>query len=108
MGMVELKSPKGRVSGYLAVPKSGHGPGVLVLHAWWGLNDFFKDLCERLAREGFVAVAPDLYDGTTASTIDEAEQLLSALNFEQAKTKVISTAEYIRDHPAVRGKGIGA
>src|SRR5205807_7523006 len=105
---MEFHTAGSTATGYIAIPERGEGPGVLVLHAWWGLNDFFKDLCERLAREGFVAVAPDLYDGTTASTIDEAEQLLSALNFEQAKTKVISTAEYIRDHPAVRGKGIGA
>src|SRR5438093_689191 len=47
MAMVDLKSPEGTVSGYLAVPKNGKGPGVLVLHAWWGLNDFFKGLCDR-------------------------------------------------------------
>src|SRR5260221_8539127 len=95
-------------TGYIAIPERGEGPGVLVLHAWWGLNNFFKDLCERLAQEGFVAVAPDLYDGTTASTIDEAKQLLSTLNFEETRAKVISAAGYVRDHPAVRGKGIGA
>jgi carboxymethylenebutenolidase len=106
--IMEFQTAGNTATGYIAIPERGEGPGVLVLHAWWGLNDFFKNLCERLAREGFVAVAPDLYDGATASTIDEAKQLLSTLNFEQAKTKVISTAEYIRDHPAVRGKGIGA
>ena len=45
---------------YLAQPASGQGAGVLVLHAWWGLNDFFKELCQRLAAAGFVALAPDL------------------------------------------------
>ena len=57
---------------YLALPKSGKGAGVLILHAWWGLNDFFKDFCQRLALEGFVALAPDLYHGKIATTVDEA------------------------------------
>jgi len=105
---MEFQTAGNIATGYIAIPERGEGPGVLVLHAWWGLNSFFKDLCERLAQEGFVAVAPDLYDGTTASTIDEAKQLLSTLNFEETRAKVISAVGYVRDHPAVRGKGIGA
>jgi dienelactone hydrolase len=50
------------LSQYLSLPKSGAGAGVLVLHAWWGLNDTFRRFCDRLAGEGFVALAPDLYD----------------------------------------------
>jgi carboxymethylenebutenolidase len=61
--------------GYLAVSASGEGPGVLVLHAWWGLNDTMKEVCDRLARQGFIAYAPDLYHGKLASTIEEAEVL---------------------------------
>src|SRR5437867_2104783 len=80
MAMVDLKSPEGTVPGYLAIPKKGRGPGVLVLHAWWGLNDFFKGHCDELARAGFVAFAPDLYRGATASTRDGAERLMSNLN----------------------------
>lgn len=64
-------------TGYLSVPASGHGPGVLVLHAWWGLNPFFKELCDRLADEGFVALAPDLYGGERADEVAEAQQLLA-------------------------------
>jgi len=105
---MEFQTAGNTATGYIAIPERGEGPGVLVLHAWWGLNNFFKELCERLAREGFVAAAPDLYDGATASTIDEAKQLLSNLNFEEAKAKVRSAAGYVRDHPAVRRKGIGA
>jgi carboxymethylenebutenolidase len=63
------------MEGYLALPERGHGPGVLVLHAWWGLTPFFKDVCEWLAAEGFVAFAPDRYGGPTAATIEEAEAL---------------------------------
>src|SRR5215471_692370 len=105
---MEFQTTGNTVTGYIAIPERGEGPGVLVLHAWWGLNDFFKNLCERLAREGFVAAAPDLYAGAIASTIDEAEQLLSNLNSEEAKAKITSAAGYLRDHPAVRGKGIAA
>ena len=48
-------------SGYLAIPKNGSGPGVVVLHAWWGLTEPFQRVCDRLAQAGFVALAPDLY-----------------------------------------------
>jgi len=105
---MEFRTEDGTSTGYMALPGDGEGADVLVLHAWWGLNGFFKELCERLAREGFVAFAPDLYGGRTASSIDEAKQLLAGLNFEEAQVKVISAAEYLRAHPAVRGKGLGA
>ena len=60
---------------YLSIPKSGSGPGVLVLHSWWGLNAFFKGLCDRFAEAGFLALAPDLYAGKVASTVAGAKKL---------------------------------
>jgi carboxymethylenebutenolidase len=61
---------------YLALPENGRGPGVLVLHAWWGLTHDFTDICDRLAAAGYVALAPSLYAGNaTATTIAEAEAL---------------------------------
>jgi carboxymethylenebutenolidase len=59
---------------YLAIPPGGNGRGVLVLHAWRGLNDLFRGFCDRLAQEGFVALAPDLFGGKIARTVEEAEQ----------------------------------
>jgi carboxymethylenebutenolidase len=93
---------------YLAVPPSGKGAGVLVLHAWWGLNDFFRGFCDRLAQEGFVALAPDLFTGKIARTIPEAQQHLSEWNEEQAVPPIVLPAvEELSQHPAVTGNGLG-
>lgn len=93
---------------YLAVPPSGKGAGVLVLHAWWGLNDVFRDFCDRLAQAGFVALAPDMFSGKIARTVEEAEQLVSHLNWEQVFPPIILSAmEVLRKHPAVSGNGLG-
>jgi carboxymethylenebutenolidase len=64
-------------TGYLSVPDSGAGPGVLVLHAWWGLTDVVREVCDRLAEAGFVALAPDLYGGDRAMEVADAKQLLA-------------------------------
>ena len=93
---------------YVAVPQSGKGTGVLVLHAWWGLNDFFRDFCDRLAQEGFVALAPDLFSGKVARTIEEAEQLNSQLNeAEDMPPLVLSGFEELSKHPAITGNALG-
>ena len=67
-------------NGYLASPDQSGAPGVIVLHAWWGLNEFFRNLCDRLANEGFVAFAPDLNEGRVAKTVDDAKQIMSELS----------------------------
>jgi carboxymethylenebutenolidase len=86
-------------TGYLALPESGSGPAVLVLHAWWGLNQFFKDLCDRLADEGFVALAPDLLGGQVATTIDAAEQQLSAADADELAHLTSSSLWTLREMP---------
>src|SRR5690348_76258 len=68
---MDFRSGEKTRDGYLALPPSGAGPGVLVLHAWWGLNEFFVGLCDRLAREGYVALAPDLYEGAVTFSVGE-------------------------------------
>src|SRR5256885_159677 len=107
MGMVELKSPEGTASGYLAVPVKGHGPSVLVLHAWWGLNDVFTDVCDRLATAGFFAFAPHPYRGATASTRDEAKNLMSKVDQEAAGRDILNGVRGLQIHPGVRGKRVG-
>jgi carboxymethylenebutenolidase len=94
---------KGRqAKGYLAAPSLPDAPGVIVLHAWWGLNQFFRDLCDRLASEGFVAFAPDLNEGRVAATVDEAKQIMSELSFERKKAIVDLLVDTLRDRPEVR------
>jgi carboxymethylenebutenolidase len=73
--------------GFLAAPPSGSGPGVLVLHAWWGLNDTIKNVCTRLAEAGFVAFAPDLYRGKVATTVAQAEALAEALDADHRRAE---------------------
>lgn len=93
--------------GYLALPKSGRGAGILALHAWWGLNPFFKDFCDRLAKEGFVTFAPDLYQGKIATTIDDAKLLRSKLKQQKAYLDLLSVVDYLHSLEAVTSKTIG-
>lgn len=96
---------------YLAVPETGTGPGILVLHAWWGLTTVFTDVCDRLAAAGYVALAPSLYaDGATTASITEAEALASALfnAYTKADAIVQAAAEQLQRLPAVTGSQIGA
>lgn len=94
--------------GFLAVPPTGKGPGVLVLHAWWGLNDTIKGVCDRLAGEGFVAFAPDLYHGKVADTIPDAEALGSAVdaNHLQAKAEIAAATKFLSERAGGTDRGL--
>jgi carboxymethylenebutenolidase len=94
--------------GFLAVPPTGKGPGVLVLHAWWGLNDTIKTLCTRLAEAGFVAFAPDLYHGKVADTIADAETLSKALdaNYHQARAEVAEATRFLNEQVGSADRGL--
>ena len=93
--------------GFLAVPPAGKGPGLLVLHAWWGLNETMKALCTRLAAEGFVAFAPDLYHGKVAATIEDAGILSSGLDETRAKADVADAVAFLTEHADPAGHGLG-
>jgi carboxymethylenebutenolidase len=79
---------------YLAAPENG-GPGVLVLHAWWGLNPFFKSLCDRLAEQGFTALAPDLFQGQIAATIEAAEALMKNSDDQTVSATVMAAKDHL-------------
>jgi carboxymethylenebutenolidase len=94
--------------GFLAVPPTGKGRGVLVLHAWWGLNDTIKAFCTQLAESSFVAFAPDLYRGKVADNIADAEALGSALdsNFLQAKAEIAEATMFLSERVGEAGHNL--
>ena len=92
--------------GYLATPEST-GPGVLVIQEWWGLVDHIKDVCDRFAAEGFVALAPDLYHGVATKEPDEANKLMMELNFAQAAKDMSGAFDFLSANAAVQPKKIG-
>lgn len=94
--------------GFLAVPSTGQGPGVLVLHAWWGLNETIKAFCRQLAEQGFVAFAPDLYHGQVADTIAGAEALGQALdaNHLQAKAEIAEATRFLQERKGQADGGL--
>ena len=108
--MVEFKSNGDTARGYLAVPASGSGPGVIVVQEWWGLNPQIKGVADRLAKEGFVALAPDLYRGELAQhdEMDKAGQLMASLPMDRAARDMTGAVDYLSGLEAVKGNGLGA
>lgn len=94
-------------SGYLAGSKSGVGPGVIVIQEWWGLVDHIKDIVDRLGAAGFVALAPDLYDGQTTDSPDAAGRLMMALEIESAEQKLRGAIDYLLGRDDVSGTTVG-
>jgi carboxymethylenebutenolidase len=94
--------------GYLVLPEAGSGPGVVVIQEWWGLTSHIADVANRLAAEGFVALAPDLYGGTTAHDADEAGKLMQGLPADQAARDLGGAVDYLLDHDAVTSSKVGA
>ena len=81
-----------------------------MLHSWWGLNTFFRNVCERLASKGFVALAPDLYGGKVADTPSAARRLRASATTgrrEPVYKFLMREIEYLRRHEAVTGWAIG-
>lgn len=89
-------------AGYLSLPDQSDAPGVIVLHAWWGLNPFFRALCDRLAAEGFAAFAPDINSGRVAGTIEEAKQLMEELDGRRKYEIVMAATDFLWNQPEVR------
>jgi carboxymethylenebutenolidase len=106
---VEFKSNGSTASGYLAVPSGGSGSGVVVIQEWWGLDPAIKDVVDRLAGEGFVAMAPDLYHGELAEhdEMDKASALMQAMPPDRAARDMSGAVDYLAGHDAATSDGVG-
>jgi carboxymethylenebutenolidase len=103
--MIEFPSNGTTGEGYLALPESGAGPGVVVIQEWWGLVDHIKDVCDRLAAAGFVALAPDLYHGKQISEPDEAGKEMMAMRIDKAAQDLSGAVDAVKERST--GGGIG-
>ena len=93
--MVQFPFSGGTTGGYLAEPENGSGPGVIVIQEWWGLVEHIKEVCDRFAAEGFVALAPDLYHGKTTKSPDEAGKLMMAMRIDEAERDLSAAVDYL-------------
>jgi carboxymethylenebutenolidase len=104
--MIEFASNGGTAEGYLALPTGGSGPGVVVVQEWWGLVPHIKDLADRFAAEGFVALAPDLYHGKATTEPDEAGKLMMTMNMEQAAKDLRGAIDACAERTSGDGVGV--
>ncbi len=105
---VTLPADGHQVAGYLARPAgSGKAPGVVVIQEYWGLIPQIEATCDRLAQAGFVALAPDLYQGQTAKAPDEAGKLMMAMNMATTERDLRGAVTYLLAQPFVSGAKVG-
>ncbi len=106
---VEFASNGSTASGYLTLPTSGSGPGVIVVQEWWGLDSGIKEMADRLAEAGFVALVPDLYHGQLAghTEMDKAGELMNSMPPDRAGRDMSGAVDFVADHDATTGDGIG-
>jgi carboxymethylenebutenolidase len=105
---IEFASSGEKLRGYLSLPARGRGPGVVVLQEWWGLVDHIREVCDRLAREGFVALAPDLYRGESTSDPSVAGRLMMDLAVPRAARDLEAAVTALVNHEAVNGGKVAA
>jgi carboxymethylenebutenolidase len=106
---VEFQSNGATASGYLARPAAGTGPGVVVVQEWWGLDSGIKEMADRLAAAGFVALVPDLYHGELAGhdEMDKAAELMQRLPPDRAARDMSGAVDFLAGHDAATGDAIG-
>jgi len=106
---VTLTSGKDEIKGFLAVPEGkGPFPGVVVIQEWWGLNDWVKDQAKRLAKEGYVALAPDLYHGKVATAPADAQKLMRGMPQDRALRDLKAATDFLAGHDSVNKDKLGA
>lgn len=104
---VTFPSNGSTANGYLALPASGTGPGVIVIQEWWGLVGHITDVADRFAAEGFVALAPDLYHGVATTEPSDAMRLMMGLAMDTAAHDISGAADYLASRDEVSGDSIG-
>jgi carboxymethylenebutenolidase len=108
---VSYKSGDETVSGVLYAPAAKANaklPAIVVIHEWWGLNDWVKQQAEELAAQGYETLAVDLYRGKVATTRDEAHELMSGLPASRAIRDLKAAVAYLKSQPNVNPEKIGA
>jgi carboxymethylenebutenolidase len=100
---VQFPSNAHTCSGYFA----GTGPAVVVIQEWWGLVPHIEDVVDRFAREGFAAIAPDLYHGRTTKSPDEAGKLLMELDADRAEREIAGAGDWLLQRPECTSKSYG-
>ncbi|HVF39843.1 MAG TPA: dienelactone hydrolase family protein [Gemmatimonadaceae bacterium] len=103
--MIEFRANGRTANGYVSLPAQP-GPGIVVIQEWWGLVDHIKDLVDRFAAEGFVALAPDLYHGDMTRSPDAAGKMLMALNIGEAGKDIRGAADYLLSLEEVQPKKV--
>ena len=107
-GMISKKTGKETLRGYLALPKGeGTHPALIVVHEWWGLNDWVKEQADSLASLGYIALAVDLYKGRVAYDRDMAHQLYSGLAEDEGIATLVRATDFLRSRDDVRAQAIG-
>jgi carboxymethylenebutenolidase len=106
--MIEFPSNGQTTPAYLAMPNDdGKHPALVVIQEWWGLVPHIKGVAERFAREGFIALAPDLYHGQVAEEPDEARKLAMGLDRDRAVSEIVAAVHYLKAMDVVQPKRIG-
>ncbi len=102
--MVSFPSNGSSAEGYLSLPASGKGPGLIVIQEWWGLVPHIKEVADRFAAEGYAALAPDLYHGKSTTEPDEAGKMMMAMKMDEAAQDMSGAYDYLKAHSACTGK----
>jgi carboxymethylenebutenolidase len=106
---VEYKSGNDTLRAYLAVPDGkGPFPALVVIHEWWGLNDWVKANADEFARQGYIALAIDLYRGNSAQSPEEAHELMRGLPEDRAVKDLKAAVEYLESSSAVIKSRVGS
>jgi carboxymethylenebutenolidase len=106
---VSYKSGDETVQGQLYTPSAkGPFPAIIVIHEWWGLNDWVKEQASKLSDQGYVTLAIDLYRGRVATTPDEAHEIMRGVPEDRAQRDLHAAFEFLQSQPNVKKDRIGA